>query len=389
MNKKGNTSKKTIKFIYIAVIIVVMAVFALLNKPHESATVVSDIATHSSVEFLGLPKEMKDGKSDAFLIKMWQDGKTPHYILNECGHYKTDDELIEKLKEKCQDNKNSDGEVVIDAVVISHCHNDHMGALTELLESDEVEVLSLFYTNVGAQWDKKDQGKNRKCVSDLVKNSSIPCFEVSSCDEAKNLKSQSTIDELYNRHYDSDNCQKIYFYGDLLGHTSKIEMIFGDEKFTMYGPKTKLDGSVGCENRYDAAANDCSTVTTLTGSLNVAFLGDTRYRGVKNYVDLYGSEFSKVKWDVVKYGHHGLRSTELKDRASLDKETDLYAEYFSADTYIFTADMEKVKDSKEDEIEEYELAADNLEYIKQSLSEKINHPELIEMTGQDDIRFGF
>lgn len=379
------TAKRKIKYIYAAIIIIVMAIVVLLQNRENPVESSVDIATHSSVEFLGLPKEMKDGKSDAFLIKMWQEGKTPHYILNECGHYKTDDELIEKLKEKCQDNRNSDGEVVIDAVIISHCHNDHMGALTALLESDEVEVLSLFYTNVGAQWDKKNQGKKRRCVNDLVKDSEIPCFEISSCEEANFLKQRSVIDELYNRHYESDNCQKLYFYGDLLEHNNKIEMIFGDEKLTMYGPETKLDGSVGCENRYDAAANDCSTITTLTGSVNAAFLGDTRYRGLKNYVEIYGSEFSKTKWDVVKFGHHGLRATELKDRASLDKETDLYTEYFPAGTYIFTADMSNYKN--ETDADKYNLAKDNLEYIKKSLEEKQNGVTLIEMTGQEDLIF--
>lgn len=381
-------SKKKIKYIYVAIIVIVMAIVAFLQKPEKETDFPTEVTTHSSVEFLGLPKEMKDGKSDAFLIKMWKDGKTPHYILNECGHHKTDDELIEKLVDKCRDNKNSDGEVVIDAVVISHCHNDHMGALTELLESDQVEVLSLFYTNVGAQWDKKDQGKKRRCAKDLVSEfgGQIPCFEVSAYDEVKGKSQKETIEDAYSKKYDFDNCEILNFYGDST-RFNKIEIVFGNEKLTLYGPKTKLDGSVGCENRYDAAANDCSTVTTLTGSLNVAFLGDTRYRGAKNYIDLYGSEFSKVKWDVVKFGHHGLRATELEHRESLEKEVNLYAEYFPAGTYIFTVDMERYKDSKEDEIVEYELAADNLNYIKQGLTEKLNSPNLIEMTGQDDILF--
>lgn len=381
-------SKKKIKYIYSVIVIIAMAIVLLWKKNDEPAKISSDVATHSAVEFLGLPKEIKDGKSDAFLIKMWQDGKTPHYILNECGHYKTDDELIEKLVDKCQDNKNSDGEVVIDAVVISHCHNDHMGALTELLESDQVEVLSLFYTNVGAQWDKKDQGKKRRCAKDLVEEfqNQIPCFEVSSYDEAHEKSEKETMIDVYSHKYDVDNCEILNFYGDS-NRFNRIEIVFGNEKLTLYGPKTKLDGSVGCENRYDAAANDCSTVTTLTGSLNVAFLGDTRYRGAQNYVDLYGRDFSSVKWDVVKFGHHGLRATELEHRESLDKEINLYAEYFSAGTYIFTADMDRYKDSKEDEIAEYEIAADNLNYIKQGLTEKLTNPNLIEMTGQDDILF--
>lgn len=377
-------SKKKIKYIYAAIIIIVMAIVAFLQKPEKETNLSTQTTTHSSVEFLGLPKEMKDGKSDAFLIKMWQDGKTPHYILNECGHYKTDDELIEKLKEKCQDNKNSDGEVVIDAVIISHCHNDHMGALTALLESDEVEVLSLFYTNVGAQWDKKDQGKKRRCVNDLVKDSEIPCFEISSYDEVNGKSQKETIEEAFQKVYDEDNDLTINFYGNGKFH-NKIDVVFGNEKFSMYGPKTKLDGSVGCENRYDAAANDCSTITTLTGSVNAAFLGDTRYRGLKNYVEIYGSEFSETKWNVVKYGHHGLRATELKDRASLDKETDLYTEYFPAGTYIFTADMSNYKN--ETDADKYELAADNLAYIKECLKKKQNGINLIEMTGQEDLIF--
>lgn len=365
-----------------------MAIVLLWKKNDEPAKISSDVATHSAVEFLGLPKEIKDGKSDAFLIKIWQDGKTPHYILNECGHYKTDDELIEKLVDKCQDNKNSDGEVIIDAVVISHCHNDHMGALTTLLESDQVEILSLFYTNVGAQWDKKDQGKKRRCAKELVSEfgGQVPCFEISAYDEVKGKSQKETIEDVYRNKYEAGNSEILNFYGDSHTH-NKIEIVLGNEKFTMYGPKTKLDGSVGCENRYDAAANDCSTITTLTGSLNVAFLGDTRYRGAKNYVDLYGGEFSNVKWDVVKFGHHGLRATELEHRESLDKEIDLYVEYFPAETYIFTADMDRYKDSKEDEIAEYELAADNLNYIEKGLSEKINNTNLIEMTGRDDILF--
>jgi len=386
---KINNNKRKTKWIYTGIVIIVMAIILLLrNNPKTEEDAVSDVITHSSVEFLGLPKEIKDGKSDAFLIKIWEDGKTPHYILNECGHYKTDDELIEKLTEKCQDNNNKDGKVVIDAVVISHCHNDHMGSLTKLLKSDEVEVLSLFYSNVGAQWDKKDQGKKRKCVKDLVEKykDTVQCFEISSYEESGEKTQKETIDNIFENYYGTDNCETINLYGNYTNH-SRIEIIFGNEKFTMYGPNTKLDGSVGCENRYDAAANDCSTITTLTGSFNVAFLGDTRYRGIKNYVDLYGSEFSKIKWDVVKFGHHGLRATELKDRKSLEKEVEVYVEYFPADTYVFTADMEKFKDSKEDEIEEYELAADNLEYIKQELNTKLNCSNLVEMTDMGDILF--
>lgn len=117
----------------IALLLCLIMIVSVANPKITSYAAGSDYnELHTGMVVLDLPTYSKYGKADATLLIYRFQGEY-HYYLVDCGDSTSYSYLKNRLNTLCKYRK--DGKkVVLDGLIITHHHDDHMGAVNSLLE---------------------------------------------------------------------------------------------------------------------------------------------------------------------------------------------------------------------------------------------------------------
>lgn len=231
------------------------------------------------------------GKGDATLIDC--NGK---YVLVDCGT----SESYRKLHSALVNYRTKkSGKFTIEALIITHNHVDHMGAIQKLFKASDITVKKVYYTDIGSN----------SCISTI--KSAVP----------------------------SDKRQIIN-----IGKTKTLT--FSGTTIKIYGPAKDFTNGVK-KGPSAKDVNNSSMMVQVSGSISGLIMGDLQFEGLNAAKDTYGSTGvlkSGNSYDVCKFGHHGLRRTS--DNKKIKEECNLYKDLINAKYYVMTASKSKIKSKK-------------------------------------------
>ena len=180
------------------------------------------------------------GKGDCLLVQTGEE-EDPDNVLIDTGFQETAPDVINYLK--------SNGISRLDAVIISHFHNDHIGGAARILKDPDIEVSAVIMPDYDA---------SRKAFLRMMKALDHPGCAAS--------------------------CQRLGVYGDFQ---------LNDAVFRLYPSSIEFDG----ENE-----NDLSMAAILEyGGQTVLFTGDLEEDGIRSLLNTY--DIPMV--DILKLPHHG------------------------------------------------------------------------------------
>ena len=250
------------------------------------APVKINAASENSVKYYFIDVTGSCGKGDATLIR-YNDHGTLHFVLVDCGPEK-DYSTLKNALSSCIPQTN--GKIVLDAVIITHDHTDHAGALKNLCH---------------------DTGKiNKDNIAVVVKN--VYCSQIDKNTIANKIETEKT-----------NIPQTIVSTGKTieLGECTGI---------TIFGSAKKSNN-----------ANQDSMTVEVVGKTTALIFGDQTYDGLNATIKKYKNKFSESSYDVCKFGHHGLRTKE--ETSDLNDECNLYNKYIKAKYYIMTTTRDKIE----------------------------------------------
>lgn len=236
------------------------------------------------------PTQMKDhlfikylnvGNADCEFIKL-PSGET---VLIDTGTPETSKKVIDFLKE--QNLKQEDNKGVIDYVVITHGHSDHIGGLTSVLENFKV---------------------NKVYIPEIAKMkdwySSVPKTEKNAAD----IEMMKLDYEIYNKAVKAMDDKNIKFT-----NTKKGEFI-DKGKILQFVQSDKDFGGVGAEEitkSYWALNNNSAVIYLNYGDLQGLFTADIMWDTEKDFWtnDLLGGK----KVNLLKVPHHGSSTSSTPD----------------------------------------------------------------------------
>lgn len=288
-------------------ILVIMAlILTLLVGTMSSAGVGVEAASNLpevEISFLDACTDAKDGRADATLIQC-----NGEFVLVDCGvkeaYASLKKQIIEKYKSSKDKSVEDNEKVILKAVVITHNHSDHMGAIKKLLNDKEITVQSVVYSNITEKDSstKEDNEKNLKTIQDAVASAANNNTEF----HEKVLKSLANPKKYKNR--------------SLKPYTIDI----GDAQVKVYRPIHKNDYISSWQNgKKDSAEtriNNRSMIvrvvpkesTSREAGMTALLLGDLYINGLIAAKNVYGDRVFSTKnyYKVCKFGHHGFRMND-------------------------------------------------------------------------------
>lgn len=236
--------------------------------------------------FIDVATGIDAGKGDATLIDC--NGK---YVLVDCGTSDSYQKLHSSLTDYC--TKKS-GKVIIEALIITHNHLDHMGAIEKLFKASDITVKKVYYTSIGSD----------NHISTI--KAAVPS------DKRKTIQ---------------------------VGQIQTLT--FNATQINIYGPAKDFTNDDSID--FTTAVNNSSMMVQVSGSISGLILGDLHHKGLIQAQEVYGYTGvlkSGNNYDVCKFGHHGLRRTT---ESKVISECNLYKDLINANSYVMTASTAKIK----------------------------------------------
>ena len=310
------------------------------------------------------------GKGDATIINFGN----KEYALVDTGEETTFASLKAGIENSCF--KQSDKKYHFKAIVISHFHSDHCGALRELVKWKDIHIETVYIKDFSGYLNDI---KNAKEVKDDNNNVTATQLEIQismakpynhfasfvgekAIDLTKTKKkkklvlkgnAETGLASLYASVKDAKK-KKI--------HSNDLKIVkipclgkeceeVGTTTMTIYGVATQF----AHERANDSEAeNNSSMIVRVVGrkadggDFKAILLGDLLYAGLGKITNASGtekenySEYMKIfnsDYDYCKFGHHGLRSE--KNLHSIVRECKWYKKYINAEFYVFTLDKKR------------------------------------------------
>jgi len=204
-------------------------------------------------------------------------------------------QLYKYLNANCK--RNSAGKIVLEAIIISHNHGDHYkGAMRILNDTTNFKVKKVYRTAID-----------------------VPTELKSACKNATNGVEIMTVGKI-------------------------IPLKFNGSTVTVYGPAKNFTSGQSTIKAIDV--NNSSTIVTAdNGIISGIFMGDLYKAGFEEAIKKYGTTLFNGNYNVCKYGHHGVRITNLvngKVAQSLQDEVKLYKQYINASFYYLSASKNQI-----------------------------------------------
>ena len=234
-----------------------------------------DMSDHLFIKFLNV------GNADCAYIKL-PSGET---VLIDTGDPKTSTKLVNFLNE--QDLNEENGEKVIDYVILTHGHSDHIGGTTAVLDNFKVKKV---YMPENARMKNWYAGVDPKTVNtnslDMLKEDYKVYVNMMNYLKKKNIELTDTV------------------RGDYIDKNNILQFVQSDKDFGPIGSDKLLEDYWGI--------NENSAIVYLDyDDLQVLFTGDMEWNSEK---DFWKSDLLKGREvDVLKVPHHGHNTSSTYD----------------------------------------------------------------------------
>ncbi len=271
-------------------------------------------ATETKIHFISLhrPDTGEFKTSDAILLE--SNGK---YALIDTGFSSTRSSLYNYLMQFA-----TNGTLKLEFVLITHNHTDHIGALTYLLQKDNIKVKTLYinkyYKNdIMARYMGGSKKENYAIYNSQKNRNYI----------INNQKRYNNVITLMKQRHQSDSSNFNIYYLSASDDARKSngglkDLDFGNYTIRLYNTKQQLKSSKmdyngfdsgECLNEYcrNADGNVNSVVAKVTSKVN-GVRHTTLLTGDLNYPLLQGITKDVGKVDVFKMPHHGAYATNKR-----------------------------------------------------------------------------
>lgn len=218
-------------------------------------------------------KQLDVGNADCSFIKL-PNGET---VLIDTGSPESSEKLVKFLKE--QDLKKSKDKYVIDYVIITHGHSDHIGGLHAVLDNFKVKKVYMPEIAKMKNWAAgiKETEDNKEQLEFLRYDYNIYKDAVNAMDEY-GIEFTDTVK------------------GEYIDKNNILKFVQSDLSFGPIGPDKLTAGYWGI--------NDNSAIVYLNyGDFQMLFTGDMEWTSERNFIN--NDLLSKGEVDVLKVGHHG------------------------------------------------------------------------------------
>lgn len=244
------------------------------------------------------PGEMEDylyikylsvGDADCAFIKL-PDGET---ALIDTGDVKTSDKVINFLKE--QDLKKENGQSVIDYIIITHGHSDHIGGLASIL--DNFKVKKVYMPDIAK-------------MKDWYSNVEVTTENAASVDMMKTDYEiyENAVDKMKDKNIEFTNTKR----GEYIDKDKILQLVESDKNFGPIGSE-KVSGEYW-------GLNDNSAIVYLNyGDLQDLFAADIEWTAEKDFWT--NNLLNGRKVDVLKVPHHGRDTSSTSDFIAYLKPT--------------------------------------------------------------------
>lgn len=348
------------------ILLMMTLIIALILCPFSGAGMVVKAADEGvpdvKMEFINVCP--KDGKADATLIQA-----NKELVLVDCGatNEKTYKELKKRIKVRYLDAVGQEAlgkneKIKIKAIIITHNHIDHMGALSKMLKDADFKIEQVCYSAV--KETKKYKGSRLESIDKAVKKKGLKVKKMKSLPKSSKCK-EDDLKPYIIRLGGTD--VKVY---RTINKADYINITDNDaKKETLVANNRSMIVRVVTNNAYvdKVNANSENTKITTKSGMNALLLGDICINGLVAAKNVYGSKiFSLQKeYKICKFGHHGdrpsscwhktVKMSELKKRNKslkdsklsfwkkssstketyVDSEIRFYNEYIGASYYVF------------------------------------------------------
>lgn len=271
-------------------------------------------ATETKIHFISLhrPDTGEFKTSDAILLE--SNGK---YALIDTGFSSTRSSLYNYLMQFA-----TNGTLKLEFVLITHNHTDHIGALTYLLQKDNIKIKTLYinkyYKNdIMARYMGGSKKENYAIYNSQKNRNYI----------INNQKRYNNVITLMKQRHQSDSSNFNIYYLSASDDARKSngglkDLDFGNYTIRLYNTKQQLKSSKmdyngfdsgECLNEYcrNADGNVNSVVAKVTSKVN-GVRHTTLLTGDLNYPLLQGITKDVGKVDVFKMPHHGAYATNKR-----------------------------------------------------------------------------
>ena len=226
-------------------------------------------------------KYLNVGDADCAFIKL-PSGET---VLIDTGDVTTSEKVVNFLNE--QDLKKEDGKGIIDYIIVTHAHSDHIGGLASILDNFDVKKVYIPNIAIMKDWysDVKVTSENAASI-DMMKVDYDVYNDAVKAMKDKNIKFTNTKN------------------GEYIDKNKILQFVQSDRDF----------GGIGSEkiSEYYWGLNDNSAVVYLNyGELQALFTGDMEWSSEKYFWTnnlLNGRDV-----DVLKVPHHGRDTSSTGD----------------------------------------------------------------------------
>ena len=226
-------------------------------------------------------KYLSVGDADCEFIKL-PSGET---ALIDTGDVKTSEKVVNFLKE--QDLKQEDGKGVIDYIIITHGHSDHIGGLASIL--DDFKVKKVYMPDIAIM---KDWYSNVKVTTENAANIEMMKRDYDVYNDAVKAMKDKSI-----KFTDTEN-------GEFIDKNKILQFVESDKDFGPIGSPALVANYWGI--------NENSAIVYLNyGDLQALFTADMEWNSEKDFWvnDLLGGR----DVDVLKVPHHGNDTSSTVD----------------------------------------------------------------------------
>lgn len=271
-------------------------------------------ATETKIHFISLhrPDTGEFKTSDAILLE--SNGK---YALIDTGFSSTRSSLYNYLMQFA-----TNGTLKLEFVLITHNHTDHIGALTYLLQKDNIKIKTLYINKY-----YKNDIMARYMGGSKKENYAIYNSQENRDYIINNQKRYNNVITLMKQRHQSDSSNFNIYYLSASDDARKSngglkDLDFGNYTIRLYNTKQQLKSSKmdyngfdsgECLNEYcrNADGNVNSVVAKVTSKVN-GVRHTTLLTGDLNYPLLQGITKDVGKVDVFKMPHHGAYATNKR-----------------------------------------------------------------------------
>lgn len=239
---------------------------------------VEDVLNDSSSETLLHVKFLDVGDADCTFIKL-PNGET---ALIDTGDGTDVDSIINSIEDEIT-NYNDSGKKVIDYIILTHAHSDHIGGLRELLNTFDAGKVFIPDVAVMKDWFSyvEETDENYETLEMMKYDYEVYTNMVESLAE-NNVQVFNTV------------------YGEYIDSNNILQFVQADKNF---GPI----GSDELSGEYWGLNENSSIVYLEYGKLTALFTGDISWNAE---ADFYENNLLKgKKIDVLKVPHHGLQTS--------------------------------------------------------------------------------